>query len=497
MRAAVLMMVVLGAQARVTEVLVYPGGAELHREVAVAAGAQEAVFACIPARIELDSLRARGEGGVRVGEISVQTRGPESGCRAQPSLDEPIRQLEDRKAGFKAERDALELQLQVLRRGGEQLPSATVLEGVRRQAAEALRQQHQLARQMEQIDEQLKPLLAQRGRSGVTQWHEVRVRVDAAQAGRVQLITRSPQAGWRPVYRAELEGQQLRLERRAEVQQTTGDDWEGVSLTLSTRQPERQAAPVEPQPWLLSKLEPRSAMLLEKVQVSGSRIQPMAAAAPAPVDAALPRFETDMDVQFRVPGATRLNSGAERRSFSLERLSWPAETLVQVQPAVQAQAYRVALVKRPDGFFPPGPMQLYRDGERVGESPFELGNEAEQRFGFGPEDRLRVRAEPEQRDGGNAGFIGKRRELQLTRRYTVENTGKQALTVEVLEASPVSEHEEIKVESRFEPAVQAGGVRDIPGLRRWLLTLAPGQRQLLSASYRFSAPQDMQVQGWP
>ena len=61
------------AQARISEVLVYPGGAEVKRVQAVSAGSQEAVFACIPARIQLDALQARGGPGLQVGEISVLT----------------------------------------------------------------------------------------------------------------------------------------------------------------------------------------------------------------------------------------------------------------------------------------------------------------------------------------------------------------------------------------------------------------------------------------
>ena len=62
-----------GAQARISEVLVFPGGAEVQRVQTVAAGTQEAEFACIPARIQLDALLARGGTGLQVGEISVIT----------------------------------------------------------------------------------------------------------------------------------------------------------------------------------------------------------------------------------------------------------------------------------------------------------------------------------------------------------------------------------------------------------------------------------------
>lgn len=510
MRAGIWMLlggVAMGAQARVTEVMVFPGGAELQRETAVAAGATEAVFACIPARIELDSLRARGEGGVRVGEIAVRTLNPDNApsCSGQPQLDAQIQKLQEQKADLQAERDALDLMLTLLRQNGDaKLPAAQV-EAARRQALDALRQNNQLLRRQTAIDEQLRPLIAERDQrnAAVSQWHEVRVRVDAAQAGKVLLSHRTRYAGWQPVYRAELDsaGKQLRFERRAEVAQTTGESWDGVQLSLSTRQPQRASQPSQPRPWLLrerpqmevasfaapapvmSAAPPPAAM-----KVSGSRLA---------VDEPLPSFQTEFDVQFRVPGATQLASGSERRSLSLERLNWPVELFTQVLPAQQTQAFLVAVLKRPAGFFPAGRVQLLRDGEAVGESHFAPGQEAEQQLGFGPDERLRVRAEPEQRDGGDKGFIGPRREMQLTRRYVLENTGKQALTVQLLEASPQSQHESIRVEAAFEPAPLAAPYRELPGVRQWQLPLAPGQQQAVTARYKLSAPKDVTVIGWP
>lgn len=510
MRAWLLMALATGAQARITEVLVFPGGAEVQRRVAVAAGAGEAVFSCIPARIELDSLRARGEGGVRVGEISVQTQSAEAApnCGAQTQLDAQIRGLEDQKAGLQAERQANELLLQLLRQGGDAKSPPVQLERTRGQALEALKQQHALQRRVEALDEQLKPLLAQRreGRAGVTQWHQISVRVDAAQAGQVVLAHRTRHAGWQPVYRAELDaaGSRVLFERRAELQQTTGESWDGVQLTLSTRQPQRAAQAPDPQPWLLIKQEPMPAMAradmkafampapapqaaMAEVAVSGSRA----------VDAPPPSFETEYDLQFRVPGATSLASANQRRSLTLERQTWPVELHTQVQPAQQAEAYLVATLKRPAGFYPAGNLQLLRDGELVGQGYFSVGEETEQQLGFGRDERLRVRVEPEQRDGANAGFIASRREISLSRRYVLENTGKQALRVRVLEAAPHAQHEDIRVEARFSPEPLAGIYRELPGLRRWEFPLAPGQSQTLGASYKLSAPKDMLVIGWP
>lgn len=488
--------------ARISEALVFPGGAEVKRVVNVPAGSDEAVFACIPARIELDALQAKGGAGLQVGELRVQTQAsaavPE--CSGNRQLDDRIAALEDQRALVQAERTALDLVLGYLRASGDPKtpPQAAVAENLRRQAQEVLQQQHRLTRRSQAIDAQLRPLLAEReaARGGVEQWHRISVRV--AGSGELTLTTRSPHAGWQPVYRADLDSSAARIafERRAEVQQTTGESWRGVKLSLSTRQPQRAMALPEPEPWWLRKAEPMRA-LAEMRAVGIPEVAADMKAAATAVDADLPRFETDFDLQFVVPEPVTLASGAERRSVTLQRQHWAAELVTQVQPQAAATAYLMATVKRPEGFFPPGKLLLARDGSFIGESHFALDDEAEQRLYFGPDDRLRVRVEPEQHEGANGGFIGNRKVLTLTRSYVLENLGSKPLAVQMLEATPVAQHEDIKVQSRFEPAPSTTRWRELDGLTLWRFGLAPKGAQRVRAQYELSAPKDMSVQGWP
>ncbi len=65
--------------------------------------------------------------------------------------------------------------------------------------------------------------------------------------------------------------------------------------------------------------------------------------------------------------------------------------------------------------------------------------------------------------------------------------------MQVLEASPVSQHEDIKAEARFNPAPQPW--REQPGVKVWEFTLAPNATQKLTADYTISYPKDMRVDG--
>jgi uncharacterized protein (TIGR02231 family) len=106
--------------------------------------------------------------------------------------------------------------------------------------------QHQLAREQQALEEQLKPLQADAQRTGGAQGlaSTVLVTLSALQGGTLQLSYQVRGTGWQPGYRASLdvERQRVRLERTAQVSQNSGEDWRDVPLTLSTGQPNATAS---------------------------------------------------------------------------------------------------------------------------------------------------------------------------------------------------------------------------------------------------------------
>ena len=518
MRAWAITMALLAAgaaqgQGRLVQALVYPGGAELQRVAAVAAGTRELVLNCLPARFDVESLRVSGSAGVRVGDVRVETlareRAPE--CSGNGALDARILTLEEQKAGLLGDKGGLDLVLGYLgRTGGDAkmaVPSAATAEALRRQGSEALKSQSSLQRRIDELDRQLAPLLAQREqeRNRVAQWQRVSVRLAAEQDGQLHISYQTRFAGWTPRYQADLQEErgQIAFERRAEVKQATGEVWTDIKLVLSTRQPQRATGVGEPQPWWLRRVEPARAE--PTIHLSATRAYaPAALPAPAPMAAraADERFEvvalqTDIDAQFSVPGAVSLAADSEARSFTLERLNWPATVVAQVQPAQAPQAFVMATIKRPEGFFPPGALHLLREGQFVGRGAWQLGSETEQRLFFGPEDRIRVRVEPEQREGSEAGFIGSRRVATLKRAWVLENLGAKALPVQLVEAAPFPQHQDIEVSTRFEPQPAETRWRGLDGITLWRATLAPKQSLRLQADYRISVPKEMMVGGMP
>ncbi len=516
---AALLPTLAGAQSRIDEVLVYPGGAQVTRLAPVAAGTRELVLNCLTARFDPDTLQITAPAGVNLGPVQLETlpreRVPE--CANGP-LDEQVRKLDSQRDGLSAEFSALDAGLGYLKALGSgearATPTAAIgatADAIRKTALEALTRQAQLRRQLDDLDRQLTPLKAERDRVATAnpQWRSLRLRLSTAQAAELKLSYHITQAGWAPSYRALLDTTSgaVALERLAQVSQQSGEDWKNVTLRLSTAQAAPRVGVGQPAPWQLDLYKPQPqvalramaapapvapAAMLERVELTASRI---AGVEPERFDLSV--FQSAYATEFVLPLRVTIDSGTQRASLTLGSEKLQAKVVARVQPQSEAAAYLVADMARPAGAWPRGAMQLVRDGTLVGSSTLNVaGSEERLELPFGRDDAVRVQVEPEQRNAGNTGFIGARAEHKYGRAWVVENRHKAgALTLQLVEAAPVSQHEDIKVQTQFSPAPATQAWRRQPGLILWEQPLAAGQSQRFTAEYLISAPKEAQVTG--
>lgn len=529
----------MGAQAaggnasRIVAVTIDPTGATVQRSANVEAGQKELTIDCLSERIDLNTLQLLPQGdGLRVGEVKIhmldKAQAPE--C-ANPALTQRIRELEDQAAQIDAQMEAQDYALGWLKAPGaegRQAPAASplalqgVVETVQRQSQSRLLEKHQLQRRKEQLLEQIKPLVLERERStmGNSQYRRLSIQLAARTKSTLGISYRSTQASWTPGYRAYLDTQsgQLNLERTAQVAQTSGEDWLGIRLVLSTARPQTVGRLNPPRPW---RLEVEQAV-------------PMAAAAPATAHryslsaqsdslandaraqmayqaardsddeaaAPLPRFDLasthgEYASVFSVPTPVDLSSSGQRTNFVLAKEALDSRMLARVQPDSGAYAQLVSVLPRPAGSWPSGPVELYRDGAYVGSSKLQLDASPDVELYWGPDEKIRVQRIAGPRQQAQTGFIGARQEYQSSRRWVVSNGHALPVNLQLLESGPVSENSEIKVERQYTPAPGIASWRDLPGVVAWQQPLAAGQSLTFEAHYVISAPKDVRLRGLP
>lgn len=515
------------AESRIDQVTLYPGSATVQRVAKVQAGAKKLVFACLPASLDVQSLAVAADPAVRVGELSVQTeeRGASALCAGTAS-EGRIRELEDKKAALAAESDALDMVTAYLKglaspdaaqgpANGALDPKnlAVMADALRRTGQESLLRQHQIKRQQEDLDRLLKPLLAEnaRAQAGRARLVHVRITLDATQDAEVRLSYQINGPGWSPSYRALLDTdtRALGLVRQAQVAQATGEDWTGVRLRLSTGQPSRGTTGPQPRPWRIGIAQPQ----MERNLAMGGYAPVAMAAAPAPMamrsksatavsEGAEPLIESfDVGVfnhtfatEFLVPQRITVPSGGQRVTLVLGRHDAKADLWVRTVPQMDASAWLVAEMPQPEGVWPAGPLQLYRDGAYVGSDTLRAGGEHALSLWFGRDEQVRVQVDPQKDMKGSTGFVGSRAERTVARAYTVENRHRTAIALQLVEAAPVSTDELVKIEAKFSPQPETLEWQEQPGSTLWRTRLEAGAKARFSAAYAISYPKDARLQ---
>lgn len=204
-------------------------------------------------------------------------------------------------------------------------------------------------------------------------------------------------------------------------------------------------------------------------------------------------FDNAFATEFVVPQRINVPSSGQRVTLALGALDAKATLLARTAPQQDASAWLVAETPQPEGVWPAGALQLYRDGAFVGADILRTGGTGPLSLSFGRDERVVVRVEPQKDMRASTGFVGSRAERSVVRAYTVENRHTEAISLQVLEASPVSVDEKVLVQTKFDPPPSTTTWQEQPGVVLWSTTLQAAKTARFSASYTISYPKDSQL----
>lgn len=200
----------------------------------------------------------------------------------------------------------------------------------------------------------------------------------------------------------------LELIRRAEIVQTTGEDWNDVALAVSTVRTARGGSAPELRPLIVryplpaTPPRPTSNQRLEQSYAPAAGALEKDEVARRAEDGRAPKAEeqqADLDaggfqVVFRVPGRIAVAAGGGAKSFRIASAAVTPELMVHAVPALAETAFLQASFKHAeDAPLLRGRVSIYRDGVFVGRSPMALVAKDETvRLGFGVDEKSRSRA---------------------------------------------------------------------------------------------------------
>lgn len=520
------------ATSAIDTVTVYPDGATVTRVIAIdlASGDSTLVAKDFPLALDPSSLRVEGEAGAKLTIGTIDARPPRAAPPVNlPELDKRIEALKDERADLQGAIDAAAARRKFAQRFADASPAGLGEKGearpitewraaftaVAEEVAAAETAIRDAARKQREIDRHIAQFEADRSAKPPS---KLEVRIDVASAAATKATLRVTyavrNARWLPLYDARLDTgardrkPQLELVRRAEVTQSTGEDWSNVTLGVSTVRIARGGSapelgslvaqyPQVPKPRALGSVAdtsmPAPAQMQRKMQ--SLAVPTEQADMPARADEQQAVAEIgDFQATFRIPGRVSLGAAEGAKSLRIASMNVPADLAVRAAPVLDPTAFLEASFKQTDDTtLLPGKVAIYRDGVFVGRGKLSASAKDDiVRLGFGADDKVKVERAVLKRSEGSAGLLlttSKTDERAF--KTTVRNGHDFPIHVAIEDQLPVSENEEIVVEML--PATTsptAKDIRDKRGVLEWSFDAKPGEVKDISFAWRVRWPKD-------
>jgi uncharacterized protein (TIGR02231 family) len=525
------------AASRVDAVTVYRSSARVTRaaRVDVSPGAARVLLEGLPDQLDDDSIRVEGKGGARARVFGVtveRVTAAEASAAEARALEERLERLQDDDRGLVDRIQAAQGRAEFVRSlrstYSEERARNLAVRGVSAKEWSELAafvsaelaassaevravegQRRELARRVAQARADLEKVQAKRGRTTKT----VAVEVEVEKGGALDLAVSYavPSAGWSPIWDARLvpEASRMELSFLGSVWQRSGEDWDGVALSVSTAEPARGLFVPELEPLYLTRHEPPR----PKSRAAGAyapSAPPMAAAearrAEAPV-AADEAYELEvvqasvteglLSATFTAPRRESVDGSGQHRKVSLARFPLKAEIVRTAAPRVNGSAFLVAKAVNETGFpLLAGLAGVYLGDEFAGRAPLPAtppGGELE--LAFGADDRVEVERKVLERDRATAGIVSKEEVIRYRVRTVVKNRYAAPVTVRLLDLVPVSRDEKIEVRLLDGTTAATREDPERPGVRAWELALGAREEKVVELRYEVRYPRGFPVAG--
>jgi uncharacterized protein (TIGR02231 family) len=522
------------ATSAVDAVTVYPDGASVTRTVAadIPAGENTLVLKDFPLTLDPSSLRVEGEAGTKLTIGAIDTRPPRAAPPVNlPELDKRIEALKDERANLQGLIAAATARRKFAERFAETSPAGIGEKGearpiadwraafaaVAEEVASADSAIRDAERKQRDIDREIARLESDRAIKPPSRL-EVRIDLASTAAAKATLrVTYAVRAArWAPLYDARLDTgakdrkPALELVRRAEITQTTGEDWSNVALSVSTvrsarggKAPELNSLIVQYPP--LARPAPASApmgaVMDNLKQDSRSRamaktLEPAAEREKADEQQAVAEVG-GFQVVFRIPGRVSVGASEGPKNLRVATATIAPDLAVRSVPLIDPTAFlEASFTHSEDAPLLPGRTSIYRDGVFVGRGHMTAaGKDEPVRLGFGADDKVKIERTVVKRNEGSAGLIVTTSKTDERAFKTVIRNGHDfPIRIAIEDQLPVSENEDIQVEmlSSTTPPT-ATNLRDRRGVLEWAFEAKPNEVRDIAFAWRIRWPKDKGV----
>lgn len=515
----------LTVQSAPDAVVVFADRARVTREASVnlAAGRQEVVFENLPTSMFQEGITADAQGGATLRGIDLKAvTATEAADRRVKEIDAEIAKLSLESQAWSDEVRAYQLEINALDaarvQAAQQLSAQMLVASDAPEQASRLRNslaaQDTAARnairaadiKRRDIDEKINALRRERndlGSSATDTWTVI-VHLDVERAGRIEvdLSYLVSGASWSPRYdiRGDADTGKVEVALSAMVQQTSGEDWSDVKLSVSSAQPNLGTiVPVLDPFWLQRYVPVPMPTMAPATRAMTKAEAPMPAPMAPPPAEDIPMQVAQATVNTQLAATTFIverpedisADGTERKVLlTTQRLD--AKLRYVVVPRLDLRVYLVGeLVNSAEFPLLSGTAGIFLAGNYLGDMSLQTIAPGEKfDVAFGVDDAVTARRIPKEVNGGQPALVGKRASSRWDWEVKVRNGHKRAINVVIKEQIPVSTRDDVTVSLRpstVTPQTQEGGLLDFG------LTIQAGAEAALKWGYDVDYPSELSL----
>lgn len=319
---------------------------------------------------------------------------------------------------------------------------------------------------------------------------------DKPQEDNLELSYIDNRAFWQSAYDLKLESlkKPLNLVSKGKVNQTTGEDWNNVKLTLSTGNPRQSTQMPELSPWFLyywQQYNPTVAygeMNAESKKLLQNR-RALSDMAESSVPIEMKENITMMEYAF--PQRMDLASGNKSQELKMQTQEVQADYKYFTAPCVDSKVYLVANIPDWEQYnFSTGQMSLYFEGTYIGNSVINADEIADTlKISLGPDIAISTKTE-KVKDFNKIAFLSTKKQIQSGKDLIVKNNKTTSIDIVMQERIPLSTDGEMEIEIKD---LSGGKLNPETGIVEWTATLKPGEQLKKRLAFVVKIPKNQKV----
>lgn len=334
----------------------------------------------------------------------------------------------------------------------------------------------------------------------------VSVSADAATSADFEISYVVSNAGWTPQYdiRAINTKSPLQLNYKANVFQSTGEEWKNVKLKLSTANPSQSGLKPELVAWYLDFFQPVAYRSFDKKAYASTPAMRMAknedankeSEVLAPAGAMsdfVNTIQTSLNTEFDISLPYTVSSANKPTLVDIRNYELKADYNYSTAPKLDNDAFLIAkAIGWEELSLLPGEANIFFEGTFTGKSYIDPNNIKDTlSLSLGRDKRIVVKRE-KLKELTSRKFIGTNQRETYAWEISVRNTKTEAVKISVEDQIPVSQNSQIEV-----TAIDIAGAKynKDSGKLSWDLNLQPNETKKIVFKYEVKYPKDKQVNG--